>query len=279
MPLTYSLTVSKNGAAASNVTLTQTIDQETSFYSENAPIEIFGYDARSVNRYCLTITWPSNIDDAEYLRMPGEYVSVNIDWQQQYDERLYEKTLISGLAFNDYVSYAKTITFDYTSNYTEEFINDLEYVADVSNYSDEAILLYRDDVSSGNYYVLSDDQIYANVNSQAMFEGCSSLTSIDFSNFTTVKTTTMQQMFNGCSSLTSLDISGFTTTNVYNMSSMFSECSHLAHIYVGSGWSVTGVKSSTNMFENCSSLPNYSASAVDKTNANTGSGGYLSVAS
>ena len=279
LPLTYELTLSKDGEEAEDVILAQTVDQDTSFYFENAPTELFGYEGRSVNSYCLTITWPSNEDDASYLRMPGEYVSISLNWQQQYDERLYETTLVNGLTFNSYVTFPKTITFDYTDSYTDEFINDLEYVADGSDTSTEAITIYRDNVSDGNYYILSDDPIYANINCQSMFEGYSSLTSITFDNFNTIKTTTMQEMFNGCSSLTSLDLSGFNTSNVYSMTSMFSDCTNLAHIYVGSGWSVTGVKTSTNMFESCSSLPNYSSSAVDKTKANTGSGGYLSVAS
>ena len=60
-----------------------------------------------------------------------------------------------------------------------------------------------------------------------MFYECSSLTSLDVSNFNTSKVTNMQGMFYGCSSLTSLDLSSFNTSQVTNMSSMFSGCKKL----------------------------------------------------
>lgn len=47
-----------------------------------------------------------------------------------------------------------------------------------------------------------------------MFNGCSSLRSLDVSGLDTGNVTNMQSMFNGCSSLQSLDVSGFNTSNV-----------------------------------------------------------------
>ena len=54
-----------------------------------------------------------------------------------------------------------------------------------------------------------------------MFLGCSSLTSLDLSNFNTNNVTNMSYMFSNCSSLTSLNLSNFNTNNVKYMSSMF----------------------------------------------------------
>ena len=42
-----------------------------------------------------------------------------------------------------------------------------------------------------------------------MFSNCSSLTSLDLSNFNTSRVINMQYMFYGCSSMTSLDLSNF----------------------------------------------------------------------
>ena len=46
---------------------------------------------------------------------------------------------------------------------------------------------------------------------------CSSLTSLNLSNFNTNNVTNMSYMFNKCSSLTSLNLSNFNTNNVYDI--------------------------------------------------------------
>jgi surface protein len=50
-----------------------------------------------------------------------------------------------------------------------------------------------------------------------MFNQCSSLTSLDLSNFNTSNVNNMSGMFSQCSSLTSLDLSNFNTSNVKDM--------------------------------------------------------------
>ena len=67
-----------------------------------------------------------------------------------------------------------------------------------------------------------------------MFNGCSSLTSLDVSHFDTSNVTSMGNMFNGCSSLTSLDVSRFNTSNVTTMGSMFNSCSSLTSLDLSS---------------------------------------------
>ena len=69
-------------------------------------------------------------------------------------------------------------------------------------------------------------------------------TSISFGNKSNIKSikkikgldtsnvTSMGNMFNNCSSLTSLDLSNFNTSNVTNISSMFSNCSSLKDVYI-----------------------------------------------
>ena len=58
-------------------------------------------------------------------------------------------------------------------------------------------------------------------NMNAMFQGCSSLTSLDLSNFDTSNVTNMQRMFFRCKKLTTLDLSSFNTASVSNMAEMF----------------------------------------------------------
>ena len=63
-----------------------------------------------------------------------------------------------------------------------------------------------------------------------MFSYCSSLTSLDLSNFNTNNVTNMGSMFYNCSSLISLNLSNFNTNNVTNMGGMFSDCSSLTYL-------------------------------------------------
>ena len=87
-----------------------------------------------------------------------------------------------------------------------------------------------------------------------MFNGCSSLPSIDLSSLNTSKVTNMYGMFIGCSSLTSLDLSNFNTSSVTDMTRMFLGCSNLTTIYAGDGWSTEAVTSSEYMFQNNNNL-------------------------
>ena len=63
--------------------------------------------------------------------------------------------------------------------------------------------------------------------SNYMFSNCSSLTSLNLSNFNTNNVTNMDSMFYYCSSLTSLNLSNFNTNNVTDMAVMFYESEKL----------------------------------------------------
>lgn len=86
-----------------------------------------------------------------------------------------------------------------------------------------------------------------------MFFGCSSLTSLDLSNFDTSAVTSIFNMFYNCSSLTSLDLSNFDTSAVDNMSQVFFNCSSLTSLDL-SNFDTSAVKGMYSMFFGCSSL-------------------------
>ena len=114
-------------------------------------------------------------------------------------------------------------------------------------------------------------------NMNNMFANCSSLTSLDVSNFNTANVTDMHYMFYGCNKLTNLDLSNFSTAKVTDMAYMFTSCSNLATIYAGSGWSTNAVTSSTDMFYGCTKLvggqgTTYNSSHVDKAYAHNDGG-------
>ena len=110
--------------------------------------------------------------------------------------------------------------------------------------------------------IASDYKLNAPESCNVMFAGCSSLTSLDVSNFNTSKVTNMSFMFKGCSSLTSLDLSNFNTSNVTAISFMFSDCSALTSLDL-TNFNTSKVTVMTNMFSSCSSLTSLNVSNFD----------------
>ena len=110
-----------------------------------------------------------------------------------------------------------------------------------------------------------------------MFSLCSNLAELDVTHFNTEKVTDMFSMFSSCKGLISLDVTDFNTANVKNMSYMFWNCYKLKEIYVSDKFVTDAVISSDYMFLDCNSLSgdiDYSDKAVDKTYAKT-DGGYF----
>ena len=110
-----------------------------------------------------------------------------------------------------------------------------------------------------------------------MFTLCSNLAELDVTHFNTEKVTDMFSMFSSCKGLISLDVTNFNTANVKNMSYMFWNCYKLKEIYVSDKFVTDAVISSDNMFSDCNSLSgdiDWSDKAVDKTYAKT-DGGYF----
>ena len=104
-----------------------------------------------------------------------------------------------------------------------------------------------------------------------MFYNCSSLTSLDVSNFNTQNVTDMHHMFSRCTRLKSLDLSKFDTQNVESMHDMFWDSYALATIYVSDKFVTTKVSSGADMFKDCTSLKgaiDFDGSKTDHTYAN-----------
>ena len=105
----------------------------------------------------------------------------------------------------------------------------------------------------------------------SMFYGCSSLTSLDLTNFNTSKVINMSNMFKGCSKIKSLDLSDFDTSNVTGnysldgMNQMFYDCSSLTSLDISS-FDTSKVPSMSGMFANCRNLINLDVSGFDTKN-------------
>ncbi len=102
---------------------------------------------------------------------------------------------------------------------------------------------------------------YKPTSTYAWFADCNNMSEIVGmnDNLNTVNVTDMGNMFNGCSSLTSLDLSGFNTANVNYMPNLFRGCNKLRTIYVGDGWTMAALNKeqswyTEDLFSNCYKL-------------------------
>ncbi|MBO4249653.1 MAG: BspA family leucine-rich repeat surface protein [Paludibacteraceae bacterium] len=87
----------------------------------------------------------------------------------------------------------------------------------------------------------------------AMFNECTSLTSLDLSGFNTERVEYMNDMFSGCTNLTTLKLTNFATERVQDMSYMFYGCGALTTIECDNDWSTASANSSS-MFSGCTNL-------------------------
>lgn len=99
-----------------------------------------------------------------------------------------------------------------------------------------------------------------------MFAACSSLISLDLSNFDTSAVTGMAHMFLTCSSLTSLDLSNFDTSEVTDMWRMFDGCTSLTSIILGPNFFKTSAVTNI-VFSSCAKWTNESVVTSLVTNS------------
>ena len=125
--------------------------------------------------------------------------------------------------------------------YTVELFSDDDFKS--CNFNGKTQLLTVD-------YLKVTDKVTTMAN---LFNGCTSLTKVNTSNFDTSKVTNMAYMFRNCKSLILLDVSNFNTSNVTDISCMFDLCSRLVSLDL-SNWDVSKVKNMGAMFGTCSSL-------------------------
>ena len=102
----------------------------------------------------------------------------------------------------------------------------------------------------------------------AMFQYCSSLTSLDLSTFDTSKVTMMNAMFDGCNALTSLDLSTFDTSSAKDISYMFAGCQALNTLDISS-FNTAKVTHMRDMFVNCHALKTLDVSKFNTSNVNS----------
>ena len=106
-----------------------------------------------------------------------------------------------------------------------------------------------------------------------MFDGCSSLTSLDLSSWNTENVTYLGSMFDNCSSLKEINLSGWKVGSVTYMNYMFSNCSSLVTIYVDDNWMLDQTGQVTGwqyVFNGCESLVGGNGTHFDSNHIDTG---------
>lgn len=99
---------------------------------------------------------------------------------------------------------------------------------------------------------------YDSTSLKEFFKDCNALETISGLEYLNTKNAKdMNAMFSGCSSLTSLDLTNFNTTEVTDMSSMFSGCSALTAIYASDEFVTTNVTKGSEMFKGCENLKGF----------------------
>lgn len=96
-----------------------------------------------------------------------------------------------------------------------------------------------------------------------LFEGCTSLTEVDWNGLDTSQVESMGSLFYGCASLRSVDLSELNTSSVTIMTSMFWGCGNLESVTFGGNFDTSKVTEMTAMFYGCSSLESLDLSSFD----------------
>ena len=110
-------------------------------------------------------------------------------------------------------------------------------------------------------------------NMKIMFQLCSTLTSVgDLSNWDTSNVIDTGWMFYGCSSLTSIDLSNWNMSNVTNLKAMFYGCSKLTSSGDISNWNVSNVTDMSYMFLSNKNLEDIDISKWDMSKVTTTDG-------
>ena len=108
----------------------------------------------------------------------------------------------------------------------------------------------------------------------SMFRGCTSLLSVNLSNLNTSSLELTGFMFSGCTSLVSLDLSVFDTSKLQTIDNMFKGCSSLLSLDL-SNFKIAYARNKDNLFTGCNklkyiNLKNYEGIDIFSTIPNTG---------
>ena len=146
-------------------------------------------------------------------------------WPKQYNNHLFYGEVV------DPSQPLPTISLDGTVNTTIlDASSNMFYLDTWSNAAPTSISFGNKENIKSITKMKLDTSNVTDMNS--MFNGCSSLTTLDLSSINTSKVTTMTEMFSGCSSLTSLNLSDLNMKKLQYVAHMFYDCSSLKDVFI-----------------------------------------------
>ena len=238
-------------------------DYENVIYYEN-PNPYYVEYTIDVADDCTDTVGYANTDGTPYLPKVNDEIPTNVTIKLKDGTTT---TSLNTLAKDvesikvDYDENTQKVIFGYSGNGTTcSKISGINYIYFSNKITDMYEMFY--DCSSLTSLDVSNWDMSNVTSMDWMFSGCSSLTSLDTSNWDTSNVTSMSGMFYCCSSLTSLDVSNWDTSNVEDMNVTFSNCSSLTSLDV-SNWDTSNVTKMDSMFNNCSSLTSLDVSNWD----------------
>lgn len=222
--------------------------------------------------------WRINKD---YFLMPEKDVTLRAVWTKVQVEKTTEGTISEYIApviqevpnnYNQklwkYKSSITRIVFQPTIGDMPEAVESFD-ISSVNNSGVMAHIVQNGSASTYTAYIQGDGKIQANPNSINLFNGFSNLQTIDgLEHLSTRNVTNMEAMFDSCSSLTSLDLSTFDTSKVENFNYMFSACQNLEVLNV-SNFNTSSAIHMRNMFYKCHNVLVLDVSGFDTTNVVT----------
>ena len=137
----------------------------------------------------------------------------------------------------------------------------------------------NNDNTKYDLYIGAKGGVIANIDSSFLFYNFQNVVNINFDdNFDTSNSTDMSRMFNNCTSLVSLDLSNFDTRNVTSMYAMFCMWNidsdsvlenNLSSIIFGKNYITSNVTNMRSMFAGLNKLQNLDVSNFDTSNVTT----------
>ena len=173
-------------------------------------------EPNTIHTYTLTVTFKDTNTNQNYNQNKNLSFTVTINELEELPPSVLiaRQSVSSTELFWEHSANITEVTFEVSVNVPNEVTS-----WDVSTNQDESVMAYiiDDGLGTNTYklYIQSYGALFANPNSSNLFKDFIKLKAINnLDNFNTSNVTTMSQMFNNCSSLASLDLSNFNTENV-----------------------------------------------------------------
>ena len=113
----------------------------------------------------------------------------------------------------------------------------------------------------------------------SMFHDCSSLKTVDVSDWDVSGVTSMYNLFYGCSVLNNIDVSQWSNSSVTNVGYAFYNCSSLEELIFGASFDTSSVTSFVHMFEGCIGLRKIDISHFSASSSTACNGMFLNCSS